>query len=189
MVDFKHFLLCEVDWQKYKKQGFAEGGGSHWKVVQGYAILKNPFFRPHFSFRDPPFQPLFQLQSPTSILFLKKKILHFQTNFLLILTKNIAPETQILAKFRSGNLQFQTKKSVAETIFENLSGTSIQNFVDYLLGVNPLLTFEFTSASTRKCVQSVCRALGFSSIIQSALLFRKEIQLHCMKSKTALQDM
>ena len=104
------------------------GGHSHWKVVRGCAALKTSFFRPHFSSRNPPFQALFQLQRP-HFQFLKN--LAFQDQFLLILTKLLAPETQLLATFYSGDPSFKQKNKFRRPYFWKPGQyTPTQIFVD-----------------------------------------------------------
>ena len=95
-------------------------GALTWKVVRGCATLKTPFFWPYFSFRDPPFQAHFQLQRPTSIFL--KKVLHFETIFLLNLTK-----FQLLKHIFEQ--KYLPKTPVSDPIFQNLGGTYLPKFL------------------------------------------------------------
>ena len=92
------------------------GGHSHWKVVRGCVTLKTTFFiRPQFSSGDPPFQALSSSRDPASI-FWKKSCIS-RPIFAGCLTKFVAPETLILAKFCSGGSSLKPKRSVPETLF------------------------------------------------------------------------
>ena len=131
-----------IKFESNKIKGSKSGGrrGTHiGRWYKGCAAFKIPFFRPHFSSGDTPFQALFQLQRPHFHFFEKK--FAFQDLFLLILTEILAPETIILAK---SQLSFKPKNQFRRHIptkflsttapgvpsqLSNLSNVNLQNVV------------------------------------------------------------
>ena len=141
---------------------------------------RSPFFRSHFSSRDPPFQALFQLQR-THFNFLKK-ILHFKTNFWLILTKFVVPETLILAKICSRDPSFKPKTSVLENLF--LETWAAHTYPNICLlpppGVHPARTLHklitaqsSSSSSSSNSIMQLCTSSMLFLIFSKIFIFSK----------------